>query len=319
MKIIIVCLLLFSSSAFASEPIVWLNSVVSLNRTLSANDFNKLSLNSVISSGVLQPTGTISQIDGLSNHQLRTQLLGFEQSYLLKQLPITDIFWSGTGGKIKVFKLNAYLGITYSVAIQSYNTLLTQDVSSLFVNLMDTYAKIRTGDGNGIQFRVIKIANISNPFKSVSYKKMTSGIIQLLGEKGIVTSPPATLNIDINITKTSCYLTLKSNSIDFGNVTDSALNAGIVNKPLKISSSCSNAGISYVSVQLLNTNNGIIYSSDNAIGFKLYDDNNNLLTNEFTMDPDVTDYNINVVAFSNKPNDIYGNHHGSLNIKFTYK
>ena len=321
MKIIIVCLLLFSSSVFA-VPITWLSNPVNLyNKSLSIEDFNKLPLYSKIVGYTLTVPGVNIHISGLNNLQLRTQLLGFEQGSLLTQRPIGDIFPNAFhgSGMVNIYKLNDHIGIAYTVTIRSLDSSYTHNATSLFTNLAKSFAKILTGQEGGIHFKIIKIANISNLFKTVSYKKTTSGIINLIGQNSTITSPVATLNIDVDLIKTSCALTLNTNNIDYGNVTDSALKSGIVNQSLKISSTCSNGGVNNVDVQLLNASNGIIYSSDNAIGFRVYDNDDNLLINPVSIKSETANYNIKIVAFPNKLNDIYGSHHSSLNMMFTYK
>lgn len=327
MKLIFFLLSLFSYSVYANTPIVWTNNVQQGGNIGGIYDINLFNLFSYGTTWVgynsFLPIGVASHITGLEDHTLTTRKLGFNVSKVVGEVPVSSIVninTIGAVGNAKIYKLSDQIGVAFIVSIRSFNTIITADADHTFTNLPEPFAKIN--DSNiGFSIAFVKIGEIPtrDQFRPYNYSISLTGQIELIGKNSRVISPPVTVNYNANIPKQVCGLTLNKNEINFNTITDSQLKSGLVSNSVILSSSCGgNIMIHDADIKLMNVKNGILYSNDNNIGFKLLDKNNMLLTKDVLIKSEENNYELKFVPFANSEN-IYGNHKASLNFMVTYK
>ncbi|HIF9480319.1 TPA: hypothetical protein ACX6SV_000647 [Photobacterium damselae] len=325
MKLIFLLLTLFSYSVYADTPIVWRNNTLqggNIGGIYSINLFNIFKFgNSWIGNNSFIPIGVASHITGLEDHTLTTRKLGFNVSKVVGEIPVSSLVDPSYAiGNAKVYKLSDQIGVAFIVSIRSFNTIMTADADHTFTNLPEPFAKINDSF-TGFSVVFVKIGDIPtrDQFKPYNYSISLTGQIELIGKNSRVVSPPVTVNYNANIPKQVCGLTLNKNEINFNTITDSQLKSGLVSNSVILSSSCGgNIMIHDADIKLMNVKNGILYSNDNNIGFKLLDKNNMLLTKDVLIKSEENNYELKFVPFANSEN-IYGNHKASLNFMVTYK
>ncbi|WP_155395162.1 fimbrial protein [Photobacterium leiognathi] len=324
---ILIILLAFPFYSYAFQPIKWASSNPTIEAFPGLNTVNNFNQNiGFWSAGSYTALGVSSHLENLPLRIVKTETSGLTNGlayygdtsiwnfdgYLTQPLNQFNI----TTPSIKLYKLNNQIAIGFVVFIRSFNSQYAADASiPISYNIPETYAKVLA-----INAIPIKIGDIplQDQFKPYVFNKTINGVLKFSGNGSVITSPPITFNVNINLLPQVCNVTFDSNKIDFGTITDSELSTGRIIKQLNLQSSCDNIYINNVDMKIQNLNNGMIFSNDKSIGFRLTDKNNNPLTNNQTLSSNVDNYEINITPFKNN-DKLYGNHNASLNLMFTYK
>ncbi len=327
MKLKILILLALPFYSYANQPIQWgsVHSTVEAFQGLNTvNNFNQ-DIGFWIA-GSYTASGVSAHLENLPSRIAKTETSGLTNGlayygdtsiwnfngYLTQPLNEFNIITPS----IKLYKLNNQIAIGFIVFVRSFNTKYAADASiPISYNIAEPYAKILA-----INAIPVKIGDIplKDQFKPYVFNKTLNGSLTFSGNGSILTAPPITFNVNINLLPQVCNVTFDSNKINFGTITDSELSTGRIIKQLNLQSSCDNIYINNVDMKIQNLNNGMIFSNDKSIGFRLTDKNNNPLKNNQTLSSNEDNYEINITPFKNNDN-LYGNHNASLNLMFTYK
>ncbi|MGR5187044.1 hypothetical protein ACPV3S_17130 [Photobacterium damselae] len=320
--LLIICIIpKLALASFAIErPITWSKSSASLDSSMTIDSFNQLPKYSIISSDHILPNGVYLHINNVQS-SVRIGISGaFPEGSIVANVPSSVITNSlqNRRGNVNIYRLNEYLGIVYQATFRSQNDVYTQDANSSMLYLPYPFAKLYLYDG--ITITIVKLKNISNPFKTIKFVNNYTGVFGFYSGASTLVSPTMSLDLNIVLNKVNCGITLDKSLIDFGTITDSLLLSGNASKNLFISSTCPGNSIPNVKVELLNAYQGVISSSDNSIKFNIYKNDGNLFSQPLLLNSDLSKYKLSIQAKENNSNsvDYLGNKSGRVNIKFTY-